>query len=140
MDKKPIILVVDDESTLRSILADMLATNGYACITAANGVDAARIIETDLVPIDLLVTDVRMPGTLNGVQLADKVRARRPGAGIILISGYATDALEREIRAKGYRLLEKPFRQFQLEAAVQEELAQVSGATVIPLKRERDGG
>jgi len=118
----------------------MLATNGYACITAANGVDAVRIIDTDLVPIDLLVTDVRMPGTLNGLQLADKVRARRPYAGIILISGYATDAVEREIRAKGYRLLEKPFRQFQLEAAVAEELARAPGATVIPLKREREGG
>lgn len=137
MDKKPIILVVDDESTLRSILADMLATNGYACITAANGVDAVRILETEVVPIDLLVSDVRMPGTLNGVELADKVRARRPDAGIILISGYPTDALEREIRVRGYRLLEKPFRQYQLEAAVREELGRgAPGATVVALKRD----
>ena len=141
MDQKPIILLVDDESTLRSILADMLTAAGYTCITAANGVDALRIVESDLVAIDLMVSDVRMPGTINGVELADQIRQSRPWTAVILISGYTTEGVGQEIRAKGYRLLEKPFRQHQLEAAVREELGRrPAAASVVPLKRERDSG
>lgn len=151
MRDRPTILVVDDEATLRSVFADLLAHEGYACITAANAVDALQIIEANVVELDLLISDIRMPGTLNGLELADRVRELQPGAAILLISGYAEDPIMKTVEERGYHILEKPFRHFQLAAAIREELEKKSGeakpgvgkgkkagATVIPLKKGRD--
>jgi DNA-binding NtrC family response regulator len=127
MGARPTILVVDDEATLRVVFADLLVQEGYACLTAANAVDALQIIEANLIELDLLVTDVKMPGALNGLDLARKVRERQPMTAILLISGYADDPVTKEAAEHGYRVLGKPFRHRDLAEAVKEELAKRRG-------------
>jgi DNA-binding NtrC family response regulator len=148
---KETILLVDDEPMVRSALADLLQGLGYRCIVAANAVDAVLIIEANLFTLDLLVTDIRMPGALDGVDLAAMVRQRQPEVAILLVTGHADGAAVKRAESLGYRLLEKPFRHHQLQAAVADELArrrngaagtQEGGASIIPIgqARERDHG
>jgi DNA-binding NtrC family response regulator len=119
---KPTILVVDDEATLRVIFADQLSGQ-YRCVTAANALDALQTIEANVFELDMLVTDIVMPGQLNGLHLANKVREKQPNVAILLITGYAQSAVMKEAQALGYRVLEKPFRLPTLHAAIEEELA-----------------
>lgn len=123
LDRKSTILLVDDESTLRCIFSDMMTGDGYRCITAANALDALQIIESNLLQFDMLVTDIKMPGGLDGVGLANKMRELQPDVAILVITGYPECEAMKEAKAKGYRVLEKPFRHFDLEAAVAEQLA-----------------
>jgi DNA-binding NtrC family response regulator len=120
MERKDTILIVDDEATLRSVFSDLLTGQGYRCLTAATAVDALQMIEANVIELDLLVSDIRMPGELNGLDLANRMRELQPGVAIVLITGYAQQM--EEAKARGYRVLEKPFRHFDLEAAVVEEL------------------
>jgi len=120
MERKHTILIVDDEATLRAVFADLMSREGYRCLTAANAIDALQMIEANVIKFDLLVSDIRMPGGLNGLDLANKMRELQTDAGIILITGYAREM--EEAKARGYRVLEKPFRHFDLEAAVADEL------------------
>src|SRR6185437_4007264 len=90
------------------------------CLTAANAIDALQMIETNVIKFDLLVSDIRMPGGLNGLDLANRMRELQPDVAILLITGYAREMDEAKTRS--YRVLEKPFRHFDLEAAVAEEL------------------
>jgi DNA-binding NtrC family response regulator len=147
MRHKETILIVDDESTLRSVFSDLMTGEGYRCITAANAVDALQIIESNLLKFDMLVTDVKMPGGLDGVGLAGKMRDLQPDVAILLITGYARSRETREAKARGYRILEKPFRHAELEAAIAEELgkrprsegADTAGASVTSLDEARRG-
>ncbi len=148
MKHKETVLVVDDEPTVRSVLAGLLSGLGYRCIVAANAVDAVLIIEANLFTLDLLVTDIRMPGELDGVDLANMVRERQPDVAVLLITGYAAAATMKRAAGSGYRVLEKPFRHTQLQAAVAEELSKRPrspaagedgrGASVVPIGRGRD--
>lgn len=123
MDNKPTILIVEDESTIRAAFADMVSAGGYRCIAAANAVDAMHIIEADILTFDMLITDIVMPGELNGVELADKLRERQPNVAVLLVTAYAQSAIKEAAEARGYRVLEKPFRQATFAAAIAEELA-----------------
>ncbi len=136
MPDRPTILVVDDEATLRSVFADLLSSQGYRCITAANAVDALQIIEANVFKLDMLVTDIRMPGQLNGLDLANRVRELQPDTAILVISGHAADPIMKEIEERGYRILKKPFRHFHLEAAVKEALSAAGGGRAAPAPRQ----
>jgi DNA-binding NtrC family response regulator len=127
MECKETILIVDDESTLRSVFSDMMAGQGYRCITAANAIDALQIIESNLLQFDMLVTDIKMPGGLDGVGLANKMRELQPDVAILVITGYSQSRAMKEAKAQGYRVLEKPFRQAEFDAAIVEELAKKRG-------------
>lgn len=146
MDVKPTILVVDDEAMLRSAFYDMLARQGFRCLTAANAIDALQIIEANIVALDLVVTDIKMPGALNGLDLANRVRELQPDTAILMITGYADDPILKDAAARGYRLLEKPFREHHLVAAIREQLAKRregerpqanESAVIVPLKKNR---
>ena len=128
MEHRETILIVDDESTLRSVFADMMAARGYRCITAANAVDASQLIEANFLQFDMLVTDIKMPGGLDGVGLAKKMRELQPDVAILVITGYPESRAMKEAKAQGYRVLEKPFRQAEFDAAIAEELAKKRGA------------
>ena len=128
MEHRETILIVDDEPTLRSVFSDMMTNQGYRCITAANAIDALQVIESNLLQFDMLVTDIKMPGGLDGVGLANKMRELQPQVGILMITGYAKSQAMKEAKARGYRVLEKPFRQSELEQAVAEELAKRRGS------------
>lgn len=128
MERRATILIVDDEATLRSVFSDMMTRQGYRCITAANAVDALQIIESNLLEFDMLVTDIKMPGALDGVALASKLRDFQPDVAILVITGYPESAAMKEVKSRGFRVLEKPFRQAELESAVAEQLRERFGA------------
>ena len=147
MERRATILIVDDEATLRAVFSDMMTRQGYRCITAANAVDALQIIESNLLELDMLVTDIKMPGALDGVALASKLRELQPAVAVLVITGYPESAAMKEAKARRYRVLEKPFRQAELEEAVAEELRQRLGAdearravaSVTPIAQARKG-
>ncbi|GAB0112785.1 PAS domain-containing protein [Acidisoma sp. C75] len=103
------VLLVDDEPTVRLLVADALGDLGYACIEAEDAPAALRIFESGA-RIDLLITDVGLPGGLNGRQLADAARVSRPALPILFITGYAENAvLSHGHIEPGMEVLTKPF-------------------------------
>jgi CheY-like chemotaxis protein len=103
------VLVVDDEATIRMLVTEVLTDLGYAAIDAADGAAGLKVLNSDL-PIDLLVTDVGLPGGMNGRQLADAARAVRPDLKVLFITGYAENAvLSHGHLDPGMHVLTKPF-------------------------------
>jgi CheY-like chemotaxis protein len=103
------VLVVDDEATVRMLVTETLEELGYAAIEAYDGPSGLAILQSEA-RIDLLVTDVGLPG-LNGRQLADAARVRRPGLKILFMTGYAHNAAIGNGTAleKGMEIMTKPF-------------------------------
>jgi len=103
------VLVVDDESTVRMLVAEVLDELGYTAIEAADGAAGLRVLQSGA-RVDLLVTDVGLPGGLNGRQLADAGRALRPDLRVLFITGYAEQMVFCNGRADpGMQVLTKPF-------------------------------
>ena len=80
------MLVVDDEPTIRMLVAEILQDLGYVCIEAGDGAAGLKILQSN-VRIDLLVTDVGLPGGMNGRQLADAARSARRALKVLFITG-----------------------------------------------------
>ena len=103
------VLVVDDEPTVRMLVTDVLEDLGYITIEAADGAAGLRVLQSD-VRIDLLVTDVGLPGGMNGRQVAEAARAMRPALKVLFITGYAENAvLSHGHLDPGMHVLTKPF-------------------------------
>ena len=103
------VLVVDDEPTVRMLVTDILGDLGYAAIEAGDSASGLRILRSDA-RIDLLVTDVGLPGGMNGRQMADAAHAVRPDLKVLFITGYAENAaLGNGQLAPGMAVLTKPF-------------------------------
>ena len=103
------VLVVDDEQTVRMLITDVLEELGYAAIEAEDGNAGLQILESKR-HIDLLITDVGLPGGMNGRQLADAGALLRPGLKILFITGYAENAVIGDGHLKpGMHVLTKPF-------------------------------
>jgi PAS domain S-box-containing protein len=103
------ILLVDDEAPLRMLLAEMLNDAGYTVIEAADGRAGLAILDSPQ-PIDLLITDVGLPGNMNGRQMADAGRSLRPGLKVLFITGYAEHAsLGNSLHEPGMQVMIKPF-------------------------------
>ena len=118
------ILLAEDEPAIRAALARMLRTSGYTVIEASNGGEALRLAEETPGVIDLLLTDVMMPG-IGGKELVQRLLQVRPGTRIILMSGYTDDEmLRRDLGDARYVFLQKPFAAKQAVAAVREVLDQ----------------
>jgi CheY-like chemotaxis protein len=117
------ILLVEDNADLRELTETMLHGLGYRTLAVANAAEAEQILARDE-PVDLLLTDVVLPGGTNGPELIAKARIRRPGLKALLVSGFPTDDIERQTSpAAGVPLLIKPFRKHQLADAVRCALA-----------------
>jgi CheY-like chemotaxis protein len=103
------VLVVDDEATVRMLVTETLEDLGYAAIEAVDGPAGLAILQSDA-RIDLLVTDVGLPG-LNGRQLADAARIKRPHLKILFMTGYAHNAAIGNGAAldAGMEIMTKPF-------------------------------
>jgi len=86
------VLVVDDEPTIRMLVTEVLQELGYVAIEAEDGKSGLKILESQR-RIDLLITDVGLPGGLNGRQLADLATGKRPGLKVLFITGYAENAV-----------------------------------------------
>ncbi len=103
------VLVVDDEPTVRMLVTEVLQELGYTAIEAVDGAAGLRVLQSNA-RIDLLVTDVGLPGGLNGRQVADAGRAMRPDLKVLFITGYAENAaLGRGHLDPGMHVLTKPF-------------------------------
>ena len=103
------VLVVDDEPTVRMLVAEVLGELGYTAVEAADGAAGLRVLQSDT-RIDLLVTDVGLPNGFNGRQLADAARTTRPTLKVLFITGYAENAvLSHGHLAPGMHVLPKPF-------------------------------
>jgi len=103
------VLVVEDDPGVRQLVASTLGGSGYAVRAAQSGAEALELIASSAVPLDLLITDVVMPG-MTGAELARRLRELRPAVPVLYISGYTADALtDRHSLGPGIELLEKPF-------------------------------
>jgi two-component system cell cycle sensor histidine kinase/response regulator CckA len=103
------VLLVEDEEAVRSFAARVLTDQGYAVLPAADGTEALALSAAHPDPIDLLVTDVIMPG-MQGHQLAAQLAARRPGLKVLYISGFSGNAVLRHgVPGEGAGVLAKPF-------------------------------
>ncbi|HSX69679.1 MAG TPA: ATP-binding protein, partial [Pseudomonas sp.] len=114
------ILVVDDEPTVRMLLTEALGDLGYTLIEAADSLAGLKVLRSD-VHIDLLITDVGLPGGMNGRQMADAGREIRPGLKTLFITGYAEqEVFEPRHLGPGMEVLTKPFTIEALVARVRE--------------------
>jgi signal transduction histidine kinase/CheY-like chemotaxis protein len=116
-----VVLVVEDEETVRGLVVDVLAGLGYQTLQAQDGPEALRILQSPA-RIDLLVSDVGLPG-LNGRQVYDAAQRDRPGLKVLFMTGYAENAaLSRGFQQPGMELITKPFAMEQLARRVQRIL------------------
>ena len=103
------VLIVDDEPTVRMLVSDILEDLGYTAIEAGDSAAGLKVLQSD-VRIDLLITDVGLPGGMNGRQMADAARVARPDLKVLFITGYAENAiLGNGQLAPGMAVLTKPF-------------------------------
>ena len=105
-----VVLVIDDEPTIRMLVAELLGESGYAVIEAPDGPTGLQVLESNA-RIDLLITDVGLPGGMNGRQVADAARVTRPNLKVLFITGYAENAVMGKGRLeKGMYVMTKPFQ------------------------------
>lgn len=117
------VLVVDDEPTVRMLITDVLKDLGYAAIEAADSASGLKVLQSD-VRIDLLISDVGLPGGMNGRQMADAGRERRRDLKVLFITGYAENsAIGNGHLAPGMEVLTKPFAVDVLAARIRELLS-----------------
>jgi CheY-like chemotaxis protein len=116
------VLIVEDESSVRTLAEHILASRGYHVLTAAHAAEAMQVVEASGRQIDLLLTDVVMPG-VNGRELANRLRSMRPGLRVIFMSGYTDDAIiHHGVVHANVPFVEKPFTPLSLLNAVRHVL------------------
>ncbi len=131
VSKKPVqgagetVLIVDDEPSVRMLVTETLADLGYSAIEAADASSGLKVLESDA-RIDLLVTDVGLPGGMNGRQMADAARRTRPGLKVLFITGYAENAAVGNGELEpGMEIITKPFAVGVLSEKIREMIDQM---------------
>jgi DNA-binding response OmpR family regulator len=117
-------LLADDEQTVRKFVAAVLRAAGYSVVPTATAAEALAVARTQLVRINLLVTDVDLPDGY-GPELAEAVAAIHPGVDVLVISGWPYEAVVDRGLAPGTSYLGKPFTVEELRAAVRSALGKV---------------
>lgn len=113
-----VILLVEDEDAVRAVGSRVLARAGYTVIEAHGGDTALRLIADGKAQVDLVVTDMVMPG-MSGFELVGHLRERQPGLRVLYVSGYSRDAIDHKVAFDSQNgFLEKPFTADRLTAAV----------------------
>ena len=108
------VLVVDDEEMVRAIMVQVLQDNGYTVLEASNSLEALRTAQAHTGNIDLLLTDVKMPG-MNGLELAARLLSNRPEMTVLYVSGHADSTRQIQLQEgqfiiePGANFLHKPF-------------------------------
>ena len=114
-----VVLLVEDEAPLRMVIVDVLSDLGFTVLEAGDGRAGLRIVESKA-RIDLMVTDVGLPGGMNGRQLADVAQQRRPDLKVLFITGYAEGAMVgTSLLGRGMQVMAKPFKVEAFAARVQ---------------------
>jgi PAS domain S-box-containing protein len=117
------ILVVDDELIVRMLIVDVLEEQGYHALEAQDGPSALKVIDAGT-KLDLLITDVGLPGGMNGRQVADAARSKHPDLRVLFVTGYAENAVVGNGHLDaGMHILTKPFPIDELGRRVREILA-----------------
>ena len=118
--KRPNILIVEDDADVRLVAVEILSDAGFDVHEAENATQALGLLQTGI-PLDLLFSDIVMPGEMNGVDLARRALHLRPGLQVMLTSGYAREALEaRHGIREDVAFLPKPYRAENLRAMVKQ--------------------
>lgn len=118
-----LVLVVEDEPDLAEFVMTALKQLGYRTLYAANAGEALALLQSHQ-PIDLLLTDVVMPGQMNGLELARAARSCRPGLPVLVTSDYSGKTSDgAAATASRERILAKPYTMSQLARRVREALA-----------------
>jgi CheY-like chemotaxis protein len=126
------ILVVEDDPAVQGTVVEMLGSLGYRVLKADNATDALGVVRSGM-PIDLLFTDVVMPGPLRSPELARQAKAMHPNLAVLFTSGYAQDAIVHGGRLDpGVELLSKPYGRDQLARKVRHLLANRPGLVAPP--------
>ncbi|HEY8336935.1 MAG TPA: PAS domain S-box protein [Tardiphaga sp.] len=126
------VLVVEDDPFVRSYAAMRLQSLGYSVVAAVNGADALEKLRTHI-SIDVLFTDIVMPGGINGWELAERAQQVRPGLPVLLTSGYALETLVRHGQHRdGAVVLTKPYRKAELAERLREVINQASARQPTP--------
>jgi CheY-like chemotaxis protein len=117
------VLVVEDDKLVRQYVVTQVRSLGYATLEAANALEALAIIDNHP-GVDLLFTDIIMPGPMNGRQLADEAARHRPQLKTLFTSGYTENAIQHHGRLDpGVHLLAKPYRKPELARMIRVALA-----------------
>ncbi|WP_455957791.1 response regulator [Methylorubrum aminovorans] len=138
------VLVVEDEAAVREIACAILADLGYRVLEAADGEEALRVFGANMAAIDLLLTDVVLPGKVRGRELSERVLALRPNVRVVFMSGYTENSIVHHGRlGDGVHLVGKPFKREQLDRRVAEVLGTAAASTpeapnVVALRPKRD--
>ncbi len=138
------VLVVEDEAGVREIACAILADLGYRVLDAADGEEALRVFGANASTVDLLLTDVVLPGKVRGRELAERVQALRPEVRVVFMSGYTENSIVHHGRLDdGVHLVGKPFKREQLARKVAEVLGNAGStapeaANVVALRPARD--
>ena len=115
------ILVVEDEPTVRILACSVLTQYGYHVLEAASGAEGFIVWEKHAAKIDMLLTDVVMPGGITGGELAEQLWLKKPTLKILMTSGYHLESLRQKFALqKGIRFLPKPFSPEKLARMVRE--------------------
>jgi two-component system, cell cycle sensor histidine kinase and response regulator CckA len=123
------VLVVEDDSSIRGNVCDCLTHLGYTVLEAGSGEAALELCEQKLGAIDLVITDLIMPG-IGGQKMARQLEERYPNVQILFTSGYTEDTVaQREMLREGSQFLEKPFSVADLSNAIHRILALRSART-----------
>ncbi len=115
-DRGPTILVVEDEPLVRDTIVLELEDAGYAVVEAADGATALALLEGGC-DVDLLFTDIRMPGSIDGWQLAERARDLRPGIPVVYTTGFTDDSPR---LVDGSRLFKKPYKAEAVIASIRD--------------------
>ena len=121
MGKPGIILVVEDEELVRDFTVELLTEEGYVVLAAASGNEALAIIEREP-GIDLLFTDIVMPGSLDGFALAREAKLRRPDLHVLYTSGYSSRLAAPGPGETFGPVVAKPYRPSQLTGEIKRAL------------------
>ena len=108
-ERCPAVLVVEDEVLIRFAIADYLRECGYKVHEAGTAAEAVEILKSDKAPIDLVFSDIRMPGNMNGFGLAQWVRQNRPGLPVVLTSGDSKKSEAAKELCENEPFLAKPY-------------------------------
>ena len=124
--RRPRVLVIDDEERVRMLFADFVAAIGYEA--DAVGDPQTGLARLEAGGYDLVLTDLVMPGPLDGLGVAEAVRARTPELPVIIISAVVDAVQADEIRGRGFVFLEKPIQFATFRAALERVLGPVTAA------------
>jgi CheY-like chemotaxis protein len=121
-DERTVVLVVEDEVLIRMVVAEYLRDCGYVVVEAGSAHEALALFKAD-VEVDVVFSDIQMPGPMDGFGLAQWVRQNRPGVEVILTSGAASAADRAADLCEEGPLLQKPYESDEVDRRIKQLLA-----------------